>query len=224
VEQRRASPTAPLRCSPAAVATRRRGRRSAAAGGSSPAFGTAAPAGSCPAPPCFLLAAAAGGAAPAALLHLGGRRGARGGGDEEVDAPALEPGVGRHDGDLPGAARGPRRGERVAGVRGEDGGGGERAGELVHVPAEVHDADQVQRAAGEHARQAAAQAVPHGFLVATWNTPPAARFARACVRSFTLSLAWLFLGRYCMMREGATRGKVGGVYIELFRAVYHGVS
>jgi hypothetical protein len=86
---------------------------------------------------------------------------------------------------------GAARGERVAGVRGEDVGGGERAGKLVHVPAEVHDADEVQRGAGEHARQAAAQAVPHGSLVATWtrssapqgSTPPAARFARACVRS-----------------------------------------
>jgi hypothetical protein len=39
----------------------------------------------------------------ATLLHLGGRRGAcrR---DEEVDVPALELGIGRHDGDLPSAA------------------------------------------------------------------------------------------------------------------------
>jgi hypothetical protein len=137
-----------------------------------------------------LLLAAPGAALDAALLHLGGRRGARGR-DEEVDAAALELGVGRHDGDLPGAARAPRCGERVVGVRGEDGGGGERAGELVDVPAEVHDADDVQRAAGEHAREAAAQAVPHGSCVeASWNTPPAALFARACFH-FELSSALL---------------------------------
>ena len=55
----------------------------------------------------------------------------------------------------------PGVGERVVGVRGEDVGRGERAGELVDAPAEVHHADHVQRAAGEHARQAAPQAVPH---------------------------------------------------------------
>jgi hypothetical protein len=210
VEQRRASPRAPLRCSPAAAA---------AAGDSSPSFGTAALAGSCPAlvAAVLLLAAATGGAALAALLHLGGRRGALGGGDEEVDVPALELGVGRHDGDLPGAARG----ERVAGVRGEDVGGGERAGKLVHVPAEVHDADEVQRGAGEHARQAAAQAVPHGSLVATWtrsSAPQGSMHAASCsvrasVRAFTLSLAWLFFGRYA---EGG--GDTGNCWRGLYRA------
>jgi len=109
-------------------------------------------------------------AAAAALLLAPPVGRQRRGRDEEVDAAALELGVGRHDDELPGAApgragRGPRRGERVVGVRGEHGGRGHGAAELVDVPAEVHDADHVQGAAGDHAGQAAPQAVAHDAVV-----------------------------------------------------------
>jgi hypothetical protein len=94
----------------------------------------------------------------------------RRGRDEEVDAAAPELGVARHDDELPGAAPrraggGPRRGERVVGVRGEHGGRGHRAAELLDVPAEVHDADHVEGAARDHAGQAAPQAVAHDDVV-----------------------------------------------------------
>lgn len=93
-----------------------------------------------------------------------GRQGS--GRDEEVDAAALELGAGRHDDELPGGAPGragggPCRGERVVGVRSEHGGRGHRVAELVHAPAEVHDTDDVEGAAGDHAGQAAPQAVAH---------------------------------------------------------------
>jgi hypothetical protein len=110
-------------------------------------------------------------ARPLAALLLAPPVGGQGRGrDEEVDAAALEVGVGRHDGELPGAAPwraggGPRRGERVGGVRGEHGCRGHRAAELVDAPAEVHDADHVQGAAGDHAGQAAPQAVAHDAVV-----------------------------------------------------------
>ena len=106
------------------------------------------------------------GALPA-LLPPVGRQGRRG--DEEVDAAALELGVGRDDDELlggaPDAGGGPRGGERVVGVSGEDGAGGDRAAELVDVAAEVDDADDVERSAGEDAGQAAPQAVAHAGVV-----------------------------------------------------------
>jgi hypothetical protein len=94
-----------------------------------------------------------------------GRQGGRG--DEEVDAAALELGVGRHDDELLGRAPGraggrQRRGERVVGVLGEHGGRGDRVAELVHVPAEVHDADDVEGAAG--AGHEAPKAVAHDLV------------------------------------------------------------
>jgi hypothetical protein len=36
----------------------------------------------------------------------------------------------------------------------------------------VHDADDVEGAAGEHAGQAAAQAVPHGWLASFFSFSP----------------------------------------------------
>lgn len=112
------------------------------------------------------LAAAAAALLGAALLLAPPVRWQRCRGDEEVDAAALELRVRRHDDELLGGAAGragggPRRGERVVGVRGEHGGSGHRAAELVDVPAEVHDADDVEGAAGDHAGQAAPQAVAH---------------------------------------------------------------
>lgn len=105
---------------------------------------------------------------PAGHHLVGDGRGARGG-DEEVDAAALELGVGRDDDELlggaPDAGGGPRGGERVVGVSGEDGAGGDRAAELVDVAAEVDDADDVERSAGEDAGQAAPQAVAHAGVV-----------------------------------------------------------
>ena len=116
------------------------------------------------------LAVAAAALLGAALLLAPPVRRQGGRGDEEVDAAALELGVGRHDDELLGGAPGragggPRRGERVVGVRGEHGGCGHRAAELVDVPAEVHDADDVEGAAGDHAGQAAPQAVAHVAVV-----------------------------------------------------------
>lgn len=114
-----------------------------------------------------LAAAAAAALLGAALLLPAPPVGRQGRGrDEEVDAAALELGAGRHDDELPGGAPGragggPRRGERMVGVRGEHGGRGHRVAELVHAPAEVHDADDVEGAAGNHAGQAAPQAVAH---------------------------------------------------------------
>lgn len=103
------------------------------------------------------------GARPALLPPVDRRH--RRGRDEEVDAPALELGVGRHDDELlggaPDAGGGPRRGDGVVGVRGEDGAARDRAAELVDAAAEVDDADDVEGAAGEHAGQAAPQAVAH---------------------------------------------------------------
>lgn len=103
------------------------------------------------------------GARPALLPPVGRRH--RRGWDEEVDAPALELGVRRHDDELlggaPNAGRGPRGGDGVVGVRGEDGAARNRAAELVDAAAEVDDADDVEGAAGEHAGQAAPQAVAH---------------------------------------------------------------
>ena len=103
-----------------------------------------------------------------ALLPPVDRRHGRGG-DEEVDTAALELSVGRHDDELlggaPDAGGGPSGGEGVVGVLREDGAAGDRAAELVDAAAEVDDADDVERAAGEHAGQAAPQAVAHVVAV-----------------------------------------------------------
>jgi hypothetical protein len=115
----------------------------------------------------YVPAAPATACAPLLLGVLGDGRGW----NEEVDLPALELGVRRHD-EYPAAHHPrllPRRGgggcagaaEHVVGVRGEHLGGRHGAAVLVDAAAEVHDPDQVQRAAGQHARQAATQAVAH---------------------------------------------------------------
>jgi hypothetical protein len=99
-------------------------------------------------------------ASPAAAL-LGVRHGR--GRDEEVDLPALELRVRRHDED---PAHDPLRrragpAEHVVGVRRQHLPGRHGAAVLVDAAAEVHDPHQVQRAARQHARQAAPQAVAH---------------------------------------------------------------
>jgi hypothetical protein len=91
---------------------------------------------------------------PLLLRHRRGR-------DEEVEAPSLELRVRGDDQDPPRSALGARPAQDVVRVRRGDLAGGDRAGVLLDVAAEVDDPDHVEGAAGEHAGQAAPQAVAH---------------------------------------------------------------
>ncbi|URE00460.1 hypothetical protein MUK42_19595, partial [Musa troglodytarum] len=91
---------------------------------------------------------------PALLLRQRGR------GHEEVNPPALELRLRRHDQDPAPGASGARPGQHVVGVGRQDLPGGDAAAVLLDVAAEVDDADDVERPAREDASQATPQAVP----------------------------------------------------------------
>ena len=82
--------------------------------------------------------------------------------DEEVYLAALQLGVRGHDEDPPhGDALRARLAEHVVRVGGQDLTGGHRPAVLLDAAVEVDDPDQVQRAAGQDAGQAAPKAVAH---------------------------------------------------------------
>jgi len=95
------------------------------------------------------------------LLLLGRHRRRR---DEEVYLAALQLGVRGHDQDPPHDALRARLAQHVVRVGGQDLAGGHRAAVLLDAAVQVDDPDQVQRAAGEDAGEAAPEAVAHCFL------------------------------------------------------------
>jgi hypothetical protein len=94
---------------------------------------------------------------PLLLRHRRGRH-------QEIKTPPFQLRVRVDDQDPPRAALGARPAQDVVGVCRDDLAGGDRAGVLLDVAAEVDDPDDVEGAAGEDAGEAAPQVVAHDSL------------------------------------------------------------